>query len=749
MVSQAEYVARLRELNDEIAHAWLRSERVAALRLAIKVAKLLGDTSVPPFYPALFVLVTDVLDTLGSLVWARIKQRAEQRDDAIGAPVTHLPANFTHEDIRQEAKDTCANWFFKIGSIRELLPRVYLEMALLQCMHFLEPGPPVHAFQRLTLMLRGIADPLASAYARLYLARRGRALITPAAKESTNAGSWHGLLAAMGGLQLSIPSSFCFPAQRHVVAALEDFCVLLQRVLRGDGRMKFKSGVSQVLYLQLLEPAIEWLFHCLLNNASEELMDSVLGLLGVSSRISSSTADSWQGLDAPKCTSFGLITYQLINHLPATFISVRAVDFIHLAEGVADVYVPQPREAVLNEFLEKLWGRVRQLQKVEDNCQPFIESMCFKLITHCSGLNDVLALASFTDLLGSLSGDWRVSANKHLLTIVARGGRLRDPASILFAVEVGRSLHNLTGQIEGKDERRQVAQLLCSLIHQVDHGNDLDSHLDFLVDCRASFYQFDSVLEQLVQAANTLAMTELILVKGAHNDQLRDFAKACIAFSHITIPSIHLLLPRLHLYLQSAEVAHANGLQSHTTALLAFVLASLQEASEDSGMEMGYSSFLKKLMSFIVLVRDTPDLEPHHFPKSLLVAIQAFPWAPGGLGSISVLCSCLAMVAAKYRAAERKDAEYLAGLEELATLTVEQLLAGLQAAPPAPLRARKALETCHALLAALEAEDEVQEACSALLRAAAKLLPRTDSYFAYIEATCRKYFANSADVRAP
>jgi hypothetical protein len=38
IISQQEYVTRLRELNDEIALAWLNSERVAALRLTIRVS---------------------------------------------------------------------------------------------------------------------------------------------------------------------------------------------------------------------------------------------------------------------------------------------------------------------------------------------------------------------------------------------------------------------------------------------------------------------------------------------------------------------------------------------------------------------------------------------------------------------------------------------------------------------------------------------------------------------------------------
>jgi hypothetical protein len=47
----------------------------------------------------------------------------------------------------------------------------------LRCMHFLEKDPPLASFQRLTMMMRGLSDPLASAYAHLYLARQGQALL--------------------------------------------------------------------------------------------------------------------------------------------------------------------------------------------------------------------------------------------------------------------------------------------------------------------------------------------------------------------------------------------------------------------------------------------------------------------------------------------------------------------------------------------------------------------------------------------
>ena len=53
----------------------------------------------------------------------------------------------------------------------------YLEISIMHCMRFLENEPPKSSFQRLVLMIRGITDPLAAAYARIYLARKGQTIM--------------------------------------------------------------------------------------------------------------------------------------------------------------------------------------------------------------------------------------------------------------------------------------------------------------------------------------------------------------------------------------------------------------------------------------------------------------------------------------------------------------------------------------------------------------------------------------------
>jgi len=163
---------------------------------------------VPQFYPSKFVLITEILDTFGRLVYGRILEKATYikpgtnvavplpgasaaRVLCVCAAAPRLrsscraraaapcrppgPDNFTADMVSDVAKETCKNWFFKIASIRELIPRLYVELAILKCYKFLAKDDYSNALQRLCSMIRGIGNPLVAVYCRAYLCRKVRA----------------------------------------------------------------------------------------------------------------------------------------------------------------------------------------------------------------------------------------------------------------------------------------------------------------------------------------------------------------------------------------------------------------------------------------------------------------------------------------------------------------------------------------------------------------------------------------------
>jgi hypothetical protein len=65
------------------------------------------------------------------------------------------------------------NWLYKISSIRELIPRIFVEAAMLRIFSFLLVDPYTDTLQRLLQSTNGIGHPLISAYARSYIVKKG------------------------------------------------------------------------------------------------------------------------------------------------------------------------------------------------------------------------------------------------------------------------------------------------------------------------------------------------------------------------------------------------------------------------------------------------------------------------------------------------------------------------------------------------------------------------------------------------
>ncbi|PIK51237.1 hypothetical protein BSL78_11897 [Apostichopus japonicus] len=164
-LSQQDYVLRIEELNNALVSAWEHDQKVKSLKIAIQCSKLLVDTSVIQFYPSKFVLITDILDTFGKLVFDRIRQKSSYIPPGSKKPQM-LPENFTpNKSLNPQRRRV------ETGSSRLPPSENSFQDSILKCYSFLTTGEYSQALNRLTTQIRGIGDPLVAIYGRAYLSR--------------------------------------------------------------------------------------------------------------------------------------------------------------------------------------------------------------------------------------------------------------------------------------------------------------------------------------------------------------------------------------------------------------------------------------------------------------------------------------------------------------------------------------------------------------------------------------------------
>ncbi|KAH1092742.1 hypothetical protein GLYMA_14G021300v4 [Glycine max] len=750
-ITWQEYVSRLHELKDEITRSWLAEDRVTSLKLSIKVAKLLMDTSVFEFYPTLFVLVTDIMDMLGNLVWQRIKRKAEFSED--GALRCNLAENFQARDICADAKETCYNWFNKIGAVQELLPRIYLELAILPCWRFLLEQP-LDSLRRLVMMIRGLGDPVASAYCRLYMAHCAQKL------PSHDIG--------------------------YLVTCVNDIRVVLMQILSANERTHKNVKLNKKLQVSLMEPTIEYIMKCIFTGLSQRQVNEVLSEFGL--------MKNQQDLGSVSCVS--IILHHLLKELPIEVVSSNVVQILHLIEFSKDNSFDQHMnyrllgfrlyerkspvdivDAVLDKVIQviALYDSLDEYLKVVDaytdlilqnqmdnhlkiilegiskrtwnkgvteDEMPSLQSLVVKLLSHFKHLEDVFSLDQFPEILDVMYGKSQDVVFLHILNMATRNGRISDPTSIQLLFEISLALHNNIEFMNMKDDDGQVACSIARFVHMVDYGTEMEHHLAFLVDCRGAFGRLNELKETLVHSSNSLAIQALKCAKKHLN-----FVKSCVTFSEVTIPSIS-AHRQFDLFLETAEVAFLGGLVSHSDGLIDSAISCLHTLDIIDGFRTptdveGLVSSIRKLCGFLIMVPGcTLSLPVTYFPNSLFTLISSRSWFEPKMraqifSAIILLLTTLSQKRLPYHANSQipgndmlyyGDSSYNQELVSLSKLVLENLLSAVQQEPSQAARGIMALEACNCIASSFMLSNELLSSCLTLVETAKSCLSAKDRY---------------------
>lgn len=661
-LTQQEYMNRIEQLNQELVQAWHHDQRVKALKIAIQCSKLLVDTSVIQFYPSKFVLITDILDIFGKLVYDRLRTKAEYYVPGSKTP-TSLPESFTPDMVPESAKETCRNWFYKIASIRELVPRLYVEMAILKSYSFLTSSEFSQALLRLTRMIRGIGDPLVAVYAHCYLCRVGMAVTT--------------------GDRAYIKENFY------------DFLASYNQLFSPSVRAELnRQKVDLSTYLTLYTPALDWILQGVAANAPEKLLVEILTRC------------------KEKCNNSALLLNTIMAAFKPSYIAARALQFIELVSACDEEGFPQyllfrtlglclaladpPAEHRL-QVLNDVWRVVSRLtdaghymscaevwiqfavrhfssrevntflgdiirhmtpERAYEHHYPQLQAVVNKVLTHTRDFESLFTMDKFLPLLDLFQKESiKVEVCKSIMNAFTHNNvqqePTNDPVIINALMFICRVMHDSVNALTVDDEKRQIGNLISGFVKKVDYGRDFEQQLSFYVEARSGFPNLDSVHAQLVQSVNRLSVETRRIVKGHHTRKTAAFVRACAAYCYITIPSITSVQTRLELYLLSGEVALLNQCLGQVDACFKAALSLVPELprtievdGKQRSSEPYLISYLCHFLSTLLVVPDSPEQGVLYLTRGLLNVIQQYAWEPTSNARCVVYLHVLDMLSA-------------------------------------------------------------------------------------------------------
>jgi hypothetical protein len=665
-MTQQEYIKHLEFLNEDLMQAWnVHNDRVRAMKIVIRCSKIMAKNSVPQFYPSMFVLACQVLDTFGKLVFDRIKDKSQEIDPMTGRVLSKLPKDFSSKDVSDKAKELCRNWFFKVVSIRELIGRIYVEVSILGCYKFLydDKKKLISTLERIAKTIRGIGDPLVATYARCFLARKGYELI---------------------------------PEEKgYLMLMYEDF-LTTQKQWEDPSFESYlnQSQLNRDQYLDLFSPTIEWIMECIGNNANEQLYRKVLQKYEQDCKQS-------------------MVLYHIISSFDADIIANNASHLITLINDCKDGALPRcklfralgekfcvcpPAKNQKLDILNAVWKYVTKMSDIQEYApvvEVFIEFVCKNfglreanillndlnrhlkasgqhelvekelqqiLLTVLENTEDfvqVFNMEYFLPIFDLLKTSTQVEVSKGmLLAFSKRKESLQaDPVIINSIFDLAKTVHDSVNPLSEEYEKDKVKQCLCNFINKVDFGTAFEKQLNFYVDCRRAFSQFDEVKEAIIFQVLNMVHKTYQYVKGKHTKKTAPFVKACLAFCHISIPSIESLFKRMHLFILCGQMAVLNNMLPHADTLFKAAIETIVDipnliTNPDNTIydtEPELVGLIKLLISCLIPVPGHPEHGAFYLIRGLLNAISKYQWSKGSDAKIKLYTAMLCALSAMYQ----------------------------------------------------------------------------------------------------
>jgi hypothetical protein len=240
IISSGEHVAKMEVLKREMLQKWEVEDKVGTLKIIIHCTKMLNDVFTPKFYTHKFLIISDILDIFSKLVYERIYKLSFTSDKS-----TEFN-DINPGMINNTAKDICYNWILKCSCIRELLPRIYIDITFLRIFKFIYTEKEIEQkILTIAKMIRGLSHPLISFYVSMYLAK----------------------------ISLNLYPKF----KSFILIILDN----ISKFILNEEMIK-KLGYDNITLEEMkkvLEPCVEWIIYCLSKNMTTVNKLNILEIL--------------------------------------------------------------------------------------------------------------------------------------------------------------------------------------------------------------------------------------------------------------------------------------------------------------------------------------------------------------------------------------------------------------------------------------------------------------------------------------
>ncbi|CAD8106301.1 unnamed protein product [Paramecium sonneborni] len=658
-ILQKTYIQKVLDIRRDLKRQWINGDKVASLQLAIQSCKLLIDNDKPLFAPVKYVYIIDILETFGKFVIERLlKLSYPQYTDQKIAEISLQ--SVVGSNISETASEIGRNWINKIGSIRELLPRLYIESTLLKVYYFIDQNQIKPIFQRLIKQVRAIGDYINALYFALYLFRIGAELFSG--------------------------------EKDYLISTLKDFFIYMNQ------KSKFgKFEVQGDQYLRLFEPYLIQTFRQYSQNCTEREFKDIFEHFRQSTQNHFVLKKMIEQFQAVHISTLALELFSIMQAYPvenkyqlyACFLPKIAKGLTNVAAGseicqyvLQDILQIKSFSLFLeilaslielifrsfqgyqkNQFFFQILQRFNDLFSMVEKDQvntnqsrdTFIKLHQFiiKIFQDSQDISEILQIDTFITCIQFFPEDMKKLVCNDLLSMIINRDqkeKITDPMAVHSIVKLTTNLNNK--KTITKDESKNLAKIINQLLQKIDFGKDLEQSLNLYAEMRGQFGNISGLSEILIDRALDLIFRGKRLSKGKNQKKIISFYQACIAYSFITIPTIDNPISKLRKYLQVAQVGLSLNLLSQSEAVIKTAIETLLELPDTHNgrpIDEVALPYILDLISFIILVPDDPSAGYLNIFQGLLKAIEQFKWNQknGGIYSIVVYVNCIQYLCAQ------------------------------------------------------------------------------------------------------